>query len=123
MVICGECRDILCIEALSDVSHCIGTVVAKSALPHRQLESDVVFVLPGKVRNRREFAGAARSMAVVAGLKFLLPHPPIVASCLLRLMSVGDALDREQVRGIDACVIRGHVGAVVRRQRLWRSVS
>src|SRR5271156_5266501 len=75
LVICSDCRDVLCIETLGDVRHRIGTVVAKSALPHRQLKGDVVFVLPGKIRNRREFAGAARSMAVVAGLKFLRRIP------------------------------------------------
>src|ERR1700730_14914969 len=61
--------DLLIVEPLGDVRHGVGAVLTKSALPHRQLKGGVTCVLSGEVRDRRRFAGAPWSVAIVAGLE------------------------------------------------------
>src|ERR1700721_1899283 len=63
--------DLLIVEPLGDVRHGVGAVLAKSALPHRQLKGGVTCVLSAEVRDRRRFAGTAGSVAVIAGLQTL----------------------------------------------------
>src|SRR5262245_27384499 len=66
LVVGSHRRDVLIVEQLGDRSHYIFTGLAEAALPHLQLEGNVVPVLSGEVRDRRGLPSAVRSVAEAA---------------------------------------------------------
>src|SRR5277367_6478926 len=69
--ISGDCRAILIVQLAGHLRHFFGTALAEAAAPHLQLESRVMRVLPGKVRDSGRFPGATRPVTIVAGCEVL----------------------------------------------------
>src|SRR5499433_3033023 len=66
LVVSGQGRELLIVELVGEQAHYRMTGVAEAALPHLQLEGDVVSVLSAEVRDRRRLPSTVRSVAVQA---------------------------------------------------------
>ena len=66
LVVGSQRRDLLIVEPLGEQAHHRMTGVAEAALPHLQLEGNVVPVLSAEVRDRRRLPSTVRSVAVDA---------------------------------------------------------
>src|SRR5215469_8396341 len=64
LVVSGQRRELLIVELVGEQAHYRMTGVAEAALPHLQLEGDVVSVLSAEVRDRRRLPSTVRSVAV-----------------------------------------------------------
>ena len=66
LVVGSQRRDLLIVEPLGEQAHHRMTGVAEAALPHLQLEGNVVPVLSAEVRDRRRLPSTVRSVTVDA---------------------------------------------------------
>jgi hypothetical protein len=106
----------LVIEFLGEQRHRLGTVSAEAALPHAQLERGVVRILSSEIWNGRRLPCAGRAVAVAtAGDPFRLVAG--LGELFTFLDEVRIRSRERQERGLDACIVSGHVVDIVRRER------
>src|SRR5215472_16456201 len=108
LVIGGNRRDLLVVELLGEESHRFGAVIAESALPHFQLERDVVRVLPAEIRHRRQLASAARAVAGATAGKPLRCIPGLGELLAFRDEVLISCRERRE-RSFRDSVIRGNI--------------
>src|SRR5207244_482806 len=103
------------VELFGEQRDRIGAGLAEAALPHLQLESNVVLVLSAEIWDRRRLPRTVRTMAVsAAGDPFLLAANRSEVLTLVEEPARGSR--QRQERRIDAGIVGCHVGDIVFRQ-------